>query len=126
MCVVTALPLLSCSVFGLQKLVPSHQGWHHLSWAGPPISILIKKMFYSLSRVGSFGHIFLLAFFFYFFLIFNLLIYFYLCKLVFDMNGFPSRVSDALELELQRDVNCHVGAWNQTHFLWKSSQCSEH
>ena len=34
------------------------------------------------------------------------------------------RVSEALELELQTGVSCHVGAGNWTRVLWKSSQYS--
>ena len=32
--------------------------------------------------------------------------------------------SEALELELQTVVSCHVGARNQTLVVWKSNQCS--
>lgn len=34
------------------------------------------------------------------------------------------RTLDDLELELLVDVNSHVGAKNQIHVFWKSSQCS--
>ena len=32
------------------------------------------------------------------------------------------RASDALRLELQMDMNCHVGAGNGNHVFWKISQ----
>lgn len=34
------------------------------------------------------------------------------------------RVFDPLGLTLQTDVTHHVGCGNQTHVLWKSTQCS--
>lgn len=36
--------------------------------------------------------------------------------------GDQKRVSDDLDLELQRVVSGHVGAGNQTQILWKSDQ----
>jgi hypothetical protein len=35
------------------------------------------------------------------------------------------RVSEALELELQTGVTCHLGARNWTWVLWKNSQWSQ-
>lgn len=41
-----------------------------------------------------------------------------------DACGGQQRASDLLELKSQTVESCHVGAWNQTCVLWKSSQCS--
>ena len=41
-----------------------------------------------------------------------------------DAHTGQKRVSDSLELEVERVVSHHMNAGNRTRVLWKSSKCS--